>query len=87
MDMMDGSATLFLGPFAALADEFVEMAREAAELWLDTFEEALDSVAAAEEQAAGDIDVPWLATATRTQAKWIREMARFQLAMGRELLD
>jgi hypothetical protein len=93
MDMTDDvSAMFFASPFAKLAEadlteQLLDMGREAAKLWLDGYEQALGSIASAHEQAAGQTNVDWLATAARTQAKALREIATRQVALGRELLD
>ena len=82
----DVSAMLFELPFGELTDDFLEMGRDAGRLWLDVYEQALESIASSHEQAAGQTDVDWLATAARTQAKLVREIATRQVALGRELL-
>jgi hypothetical protein len=96
MAKTDASGTLFASPFSKLndelpfakvTDELLDMGRETARRWLDMYEQALESIASSHEQAAGYTDVEWLATAARTQAKLVREIAARQVTIGRELLD
>jgi hypothetical protein len=88
----DAAAMFFASPFAKLTeanvtDQLLDMGRESAKLWLDVYEQALESIASSHEQAATQTDVECLATAARLQAKVLREMATRQVAMVRELLD
>ena len=83
----DGTAMLFASPFGRLTDDFLKLGREAAKLWLDAYEQALDTIAGSHEQLASQTDVEWLATAVRTQAKLLREIGTRQVTLGRELLD
>jgi hypothetical protein len=83
----DASAMLFASPFGKLSDQFLEANREAAKLWLDLYEQALESIASYHEQAASRTDVEWIATAAETHAKFLREIATQQVSMARELLD
>ena len=83
----NGSAALFGSPFASFTEDFLDMGRDAAKLWLDACAQALEAIAGSHEQAATQTDIEWLATAARTQAKWVREVATRQVALSRELLD
>jgi hypothetical protein len=88
MPMTDDAATMLLAsPFGKLTDDLLERGREAARLCLDAYEQALDTVAGAQEQLASQTDAEWLATAVRTQAKVVREIAMRQVTVARELLD
>jgi hypothetical protein len=83
----DASAMLFASPFPGLSDEVLDMGREATKFWLDAYEQALEAIAGSHDRAAGHTDIEWLATAARTQAKWLREIATRQVSLSRELLD
>jgi hypothetical protein len=88
MPMTDDPTGMFLAsPFGKLTDDLLERGREAAKLCLDAYEEALDRIAGSQEQLASQTDVEWLATAVRTQAKVVREIATRQVTVVRELLD
>jgi hypothetical protein len=83
----DATAMLFASPFGTLTDELLERGREAAQLWLTAYEQALDTIAGSQEQLASQTDVEWLATAVRTHANLVREIATRQVTLARELLD
>jgi hypothetical protein len=83
----NASAALFSSPFASFAEDFLDMGRDAAKLWLDACEQTLEAIAGSQEQAATQTDIEWLATAARTQAKWVREIATRHVAVSRELLN
>jgi hypothetical protein len=83
----DTTAMLFASPFSKLTDDLLEMGRDAARLCLDSYEQALDTIARSHEEIADRTDVEWLSTAVRTQAKLVREITTRQVTLGRELLD
>ena len=83
----DTTAMLLASPFGKLTEDLMEMSRDTAKLCLDAYEQALDTIAGSQEQLASRTDVEWLATAVRTQAKLVREVATRQVTLGRELLD
>jgi Tfp pilus assembly protein PilE len=60
--------------------------REAAEAYLDAYEKTLEQIASYQEQAASETDIDWIATVSKAQAKFTRELARRQVSVGREFL-
>jgi hypothetical protein len=83
----DASAMPFASPFGKLNDQVVDATRQAAKFWLDLYEQALESMASYQEQAASRTDIEWLSTAAETQAKLLREFAAQHVAAARGLLD
>jgi hypothetical protein len=70
-----------------LNEHVLDASREAAKLYLDTYEKALESIASFHDEAASQTDVEMLATATKAQATLIRTVAERQVATCRELLN
>jgi hypothetical protein len=80
------SATLPRDFARQLNEHIVDAGREVARLCLDTYEKMLESIATYHDRAASETDVEQIATATKAQAKLIRDVAERQVATGRELL-
>ena len=69
-----------------LNEQIVDATRAAAEMFLDAYEKAVDSIASYQEQAASETDVAWIATAAQAQARFTRELGKHHVSVGRELL-
>ena len=80
------SAMLTPERLGQLNDQIFDANRAAAKVFLDAYEKTLESIASYQEQAASQTDVEWIATAARTQARFVRELAKRHVSMGRELL-
>ena len=65
----DVSAMLFESPFGKLTDELLDMGREAARLWLDAYEQALESIGDAGEGRVHDEHAHAAGTALRHDAR------------------
>jgi hypothetical protein len=80
-------ATLMRDCLRQLNEHILDASREAAKLYLDTYEKTLEAIASFHDEAASQTDVEMLATATKAQATLIRTVAERQVATCRELLD
>jgi primosomal protein N'' len=72
--------------FSEFHEQLLDANREAARFCLDAYETTLESIAHFEEQAADQTHVEWIATAAKAHARFIRELAKRQVSVGRELL-
>jgi hypothetical protein len=80
------AATMTTERLGQLGEQLLEANRAACQMFFDMYENALESLASYQEQTADYTDVDWIATAARTQAALTRELAKQQLAVGRELI-
>jgi hypothetical protein len=71
----------------AFGEQMLDGGRSAAKVFLELYEQTLESIAGYQEAAAEQIEVEWLAAAARIQAKMTRELARHQVMVARELLN
>ena len=80
------SATLTPERLGQLNEQILDANRAAAKLFLDVCEKTLESVVSYQEQAASQTDVDWIATAAKAQARFVRDLAKRHVTVGRELL-
>ncbi|MCW3013346.1 MAG: hypothetical protein JWO02_438 [Solirubrobacterales bacterium] len=80
------SAVLTPEQLSKLNKQMLEMHSAAARLWLDMYEQTLESIAGSQEEAASRTDVDWIATVAKARAAFMRELATRHVALGRELL-
>jgi hypothetical protein len=80
------SAALTPERFGQLNEQMLDASRAAAKLFLEVYENTLESIATYQEQAATQTELDWFASAAMAQAKLTRELAKHQVSMGRELL-
>ena len=73
-----------LGPYG---EQMMDAGRETARLCLEAYESTLESIAGYQEASASQTSIDWVANAQRAQAKFVREVAKQQVAFWRELLD
>jgi hypothetical protein len=72
--------------FGNLNEQILDASRAAAEMFLDMYEQSLESIASYHEFVASQTDVPWIGTAAEAQAKFTRELAKRQVSVGRDLI-
>jgi hypothetical protein len=80
------SATLPPEWLGGLNEQILDANRAAAKLFLEVYEQTLESIVSYQEQAASQTDVDWIAAAAAAQAQFTRELAKHQVSVGRELL-
>ena len=79
--------TLTTERLGQLNEQILDANRAAAKLLLDVYESTLESIASYQDQAASQTDVEWIATAAKAQARFVRDLAKRHVSMGRELLS
>ena len=82
----DALASNIASKLGDLNQQMVEANRDAAKMYLDAYESAVDSFATYHEQAASQTDIEWITSAAKAQAEIMRETAARYVALGRQLL-
>ena len=76
---------------AMLGGQFNEQMRDAttaaAEMFLDAYEQTLESIAAFHDSVASQSELPLIGAAAEAQAKFTRELAKRQVALARQLMS
>jgi hypothetical protein len=69
-----------------LNDRIIEAARKAGDVYLDTYEKTLKSIADFQENVAEHSQAEWFSNALSAQADFTREMAKLYTSAAREFI-
>jgi uncharacterized protein (DUF305 family) len=70
----------------ALSDQVIEASKQSGRMWLDAYENMLNSFLKAQQQAAAGSQLEWVTTVANTNAEFVREMSQAYLGAVREQL-
>jgi len=69
-----------------LSDQAIEAGKQNGRIWLDAYEQLLNSYLKLQQQAAQGTQVEWVNTVANTNADFVREMSQAYLSAVREQL-
>ena len=70
----------------ALTEQFIEAAKKAGNVSLDTYENSLRSLVDFEERAAGASQLDWVSSIAAAHAKFVQDVSAAYVSAAREML-